>query len=241
MVLPQPDGTLYVGLTDEPVTGPVPDVPDAERGRDRLPPRRRRLGVHHARRPATTSSAPSPVCGRCSRSRAPMRRPTCPAGTRSSPPPPGVTTVVGGKLTTYRRMAAGHPRRAGRRRTPGRGSVPDGGALPLLGAASAGRPAPHAAAAPARTTLRHRRRPRAGHRPRGHRPGRRRAARPGVGGRPGDARRAGLRASPTRARTTSTTCSTGVPASGSSPPTARPREPLARRALALASQPTAGR
>ena len=28
MVLPQPDGTLYVGLTDEPVDGPVPDVPE---------------------------------------------------------------------------------------------------------------------------------------------------------------------------------------------------------------------
>ncbi len=27
MVLPQPDGTIYVGLTDEPAPGPVPDVP----------------------------------------------------------------------------------------------------------------------------------------------------------------------------------------------------------------------
>ena len=27
LVLPQPDGTLYVGLTDEPADGPVPDVP----------------------------------------------------------------------------------------------------------------------------------------------------------------------------------------------------------------------
>ena len=28
LVLPQPDGTVYVGLTDEPVEGPVPDVPE---------------------------------------------------------------------------------------------------------------------------------------------------------------------------------------------------------------------
>ena len=28
MVLPQPDGTLYVGLTDEPVEGDIPDVPE---------------------------------------------------------------------------------------------------------------------------------------------------------------------------------------------------------------------
>ena len=28
LVLPQPDGTIYVGLTDEPVDGPVPDVPE---------------------------------------------------------------------------------------------------------------------------------------------------------------------------------------------------------------------
>ena len=30
LVLPQPDGLVYVGLTDEPVDGPVPDVPRAE-------------------------------------------------------------------------------------------------------------------------------------------------------------------------------------------------------------------
>ena len=28
LVLPQPDGTVYVGLTDEPADGPVPDVPE---------------------------------------------------------------------------------------------------------------------------------------------------------------------------------------------------------------------
>ena len=41
MALPQPDGTVYVGLTDEPVDGPVPDVPEPSEARGRLPARRR--------------------------------------------------------------------------------------------------------------------------------------------------------------------------------------------------------
>ena len=60
----------------------------AQRGRDRLPARGRGLGVHHTADEATTSSAPSPACGRCSRSPARTRRPTCPAVTPSSRPPP---------------------------------------------------------------------------------------------------------------------------------------------------------
>ena len=30
--LPQPDGRVYVGLTDEPVDGPMPDVPEPPEG-----------------------------------------------------------------------------------------------------------------------------------------------------------------------------------------------------------------
>ena len=105
MVLPQPDGTIYVGLTDEPVTGPVPDVPVPSEARDRLPARAWSAPPSPRRRRAPTWSAPSPGCARCSRSPAPTRPPTCRAGTRSSPRRTGVTTVVGGKLTTYRRMA----------------------------------------------------------------------------------------------------------------------------------------
>ena len=40
MALPQPDGTVYVGLTDEPVDGPVPDVPEPTEEEIALPPRR---------------------------------------------------------------------------------------------------------------------------------------------------------------------------------------------------------
>ena len=105
MVLPQPDGTLYVGLTDEPVTGPVPGRADAERGRDRLPARRGRHRVHRtadARRRGRRLRRPAAAArGR----RARTRPPTCRAATPSSPRATGVTTVVGGKLTTYRRMA----------------------------------------------------------------------------------------------------------------------------------------
>ena len=102
--LPQPDGLVYVGLTDEPVDGAVPDVPvptEAEIGflLDVIG-----AGARRGRCAATTWSARTPGCGRCStrRRRAP---PTCPAGTRCSRRPTGVVTVVGGKLTTYRRMA----------------------------------------------------------------------------------------------------------------------------------------
>ena len=85
MVLPQPDGTLYVGLTDEPVTGPIPDVPDAERDGDRLPARRGRLRVHRAadprRRRGCLRRAAAAAGGRRHR----RVRPTCRGATRSSP------------------------------------------------------------------------------------------------------------------------------------------------------------
>ena len=64
LVLPQPDGTLYVGLTDEPVEGRL-DVPE---------PTEQEIGflldvvAAAFTRPLhrSTSSAPSPGCGRCS-------------------------------------------------------------------------------------------------------------------------------------------------------------------------------
>ena len=65
MVLPQPDGTLYVGLTDEPVDGDIPDVPE---------PSEPEIGflldvvsAAFARRcTAPTSSGRTPGCARCS-------------------------------------------------------------------------------------------------------------------------------------------------------------------------------
>ena len=108
LVLPQPDGTVYVGLTDEPADGPVPDVPQPTE-----PEIGFLLDVVSARRSssrctAPTWSAPTPASGRCSRpgpaatsqSTADLSRKHATLVSRT-----GVVTIVGGKLTTYRRMA----------------------------------------------------------------------------------------------------------------------------------------
>ncbi len=104
MVLPQPDGTIYVGLTDEPVTGPVPDVPTpSESEIDFL------LGV------VASAFATPPTRADVVGSFAGLRPLLEVAGTDTTADlsrrhailtsATGVTTVVGGKLTTYRRMA----------------------------------------------------------------------------------------------------------------------------------------
>ena len=104
MVLPQPDGTIYVGLTDEPVTGPVPDVPVPREGEiDFLlgvvasafttpPARTDVVGAFAGLRPLL-EVAGADTTADLSRRHAILTSTT------------GVTTVVGGKLTTYRRMA----------------------------------------------------------------------------------------------------------------------------------------
>jgi glycerol-3-phosphate dehydrogenase len=133
MVLPQPDGTVYVGLTDEPVEGEVPDVPqpsDPEIGFlldvvsaafSHQLHRADVVGAYAGLRPLLHSNDGSTAD--LSRKHAVL--------TSSA----GVITVVGGKLTTYRRMAedavdavvaaTGLPATACRTRS-----------LPLLGAAS---------------------------------------------------------------------------------------------------------
>ena len=133
LVLPQPDGTIHVGLTDEPVTGPVPDVPvPSEEEVDLLlqvvsstfarpPTRADVIGAHAGLRPLL-EVAGSDQTADLSRTHAVLTSPS------------GVTTVVGGKLTTYRLMAqdavdtalASTRLPAGPSRTA---------ALPLLGAA----------------------------------------------------------------------------------------------------------
>ncbi|SFB32459.1 glycerol-3-phosphate dehydrogenase [Nocardioides alpinus] len=135
MVLPQPDGTIYVGLTDEPVTGPVPDVPvPSEVEIDFLlgvvasafttpPTRADVVGAFAGLRPLLEVTGADATAD-LSRRHAILTSTT------------GVTTVVGGKLTTYRRMAedtldvvlAQGRLAAGPCRTA---------SLPLLGAASA--------------------------------------------------------------------------------------------------------
>lgn len=103
IVLPQVDGRVFVGLTDEPADGPIPDVPEpteAERAfllkivnnALEAPVRPDQvLGAYAGLRPlldggpgrtADLSRKHAVICGES-----------------------GVITVVGGKLTTYRRMA----------------------------------------------------------------------------------------------------------------------------------------
>jgi glycerol-3-phosphate dehydrogenase len=141
LVLPQGDGRVYVGLTDEPVEGPVPDVPavpetdigflldvlgsalDVPLRRDDV------IGAFAGLRPLLDTGAPGgPGTGRTadiSRRHAVLTSPG------------GVVTVVGGKLTTYRRMAQDAVDAAlvagGLTAGPSRTA-----ALPLVGAAPAG-------------------------------------------------------------------------------------------------------
>ena len=103
MVLPQTDGTLYVGLTDEPVDGDIPDVPtpsepeigflldvvSATFARDLR--RADVVGAYAGLRPLLDTRDGSTAD--LSRRHAVL--------TSAS----GVVTIVGGKLTTYRRMA----------------------------------------------------------------------------------------------------------------------------------------
>ncbi|GAA3337433.1 glycerol-3-phosphate dehydrogenase/oxidase [Amorphoplanes nipponensis] len=148
--LPQGDGRVYLGLTDEPVDGPVPDVPEpsvAERGFlldvlatavDPAPREADVVGAFAGLRPLLAGSGESTAD--LSRRHA----------VRTSPG--GVTTVVGGKLTTYRRMArdAVDAALAARGLPPGRCRTAD---LPLVGAAPP--PALARLSAPARLIARY--------------------------------------------------------------------------------------
>ncbi|MFJ5775322.1 glycerol-3-phosphate dehydrogenase/oxidase [Streptomyces sp. NPDC093094] len=105
LVLPQGDGRVYVGLTDEPVDGDVPDVPDVPETdigflldvlgsaldvtlrRDDL------VGAFAGLRPLLDTRDAGGRTADISRRHAVLTSPE------------GVVTVVGGKLTTYRRMA----------------------------------------------------------------------------------------------------------------------------------------
>ncbi|MBA2954945.1 FAD-dependent oxidoreductase [Nocardioides sp. MAH-18] len=103
MVLPQPDGTIYVGLTDEAVEGAVPDVPEPTEPEigflldvvsaafDRQLHRDDVVGAYAGLRPLLDTADGSTAD--LSRRHAVLTSTT------------GVVTIVGGKLTTYRRMA----------------------------------------------------------------------------------------------------------------------------------------
>ncbi|MFG2310451.1 FAD-dependent oxidoreductase [Streptomyces sp. NPDC048566] len=156
LVLPQDDGRVYVGLTDEPVDGDIPDVPevpesdigflldvlgsalDVPVGRDDV------LGAFAGLRPlldaAPTRSGETARTSDISRRHAVLTSDD------------GVVTVVGGKLTTYRRMAQDAVDAAVAARGLRAGPSPTA-SLPLVGAA-----APHrlrALAAPGALVRRH--------------------------------------------------------------------------------------
>ncbi|MEP9363109.1 glycerol-3-phosphate dehydrogenase/oxidase [Nocardioides sp. CN2-186] len=103
-VLPQPDGTIYIGLTDEPVDDEIPDVPEpsepeigflldvASAAFARPLHRSDVIGAYAGLRPLL-SSGDEGATSDLSRRHAVLTSET------------GVITVVGGKLTTYRQMA----------------------------------------------------------------------------------------------------------------------------------------
>ncbi|MFI9615799.1 glycerol-3-phosphate dehydrogenase/oxidase [Streptomyces sp. NPDC052023] len=138
LVLPQDDGRVYVGLTDEPLDGPVPDVPevpetdigflldvlgsvlDAPVGREDV------VGAFAGLRPLLDTSA---TPGTASRTADISRRHAVLTS------PDGVVSVVGGKLTTYRRMAEHAVNAAVAARGLSAGPSPTA-TLPLVGAAA---------------------------------------------------------------------------------------------------------
>jgi glycerol-3-phosphate dehydrogenase len=104
LVLPQPDGTIYVGLTDEPADGPLPDVP-----RPTEPEIGFLLDVVAAafERPLHRSDVVGAFAGLRPLLDMPAKGETADISRRHAvlTSRSGVVTVVGGKLTTYRRMA----------------------------------------------------------------------------------------------------------------------------------------
>ncbi|MFI0418422.1 glycerol-3-phosphate dehydrogenase/oxidase [Spongiactinospora sp. 9N601] len=132
LVLPQPDGRVHVGLTDEPVEGPVPDVPEAPEsdvtflldvlnsvlaepiGRSQV------AGTYAGLRPLLAGDGRT---ADLSRRHAVLTSPE------------GIVTVIGGKLTTYRRMAEDAVDRAVALRSLQAGPSPTA-RLSLVGAAS---------------------------------------------------------------------------------------------------------
>ncbi|MFD7392202.1 glycerol-3-phosphate dehydrogenase/oxidase [Streptomyces sp. NPDC059852] len=139
LVLPQGDGRVYVGLTDEPVEGPVPEVPevpetdigflldvlgsvlDAPVGRADV------VGAFAGLRPLLDTTAEDG--SGAARTADVSRRHAVLTSSE------GVITVVGGKLTTYRRMAEDAVDAAVATGRIGAGPSPTA-SLPLVGAAS---------------------------------------------------------------------------------------------------------
>lgn len=132
LVLPQADGRIYVGLTDEPLDGEIPDVPQAPESDvafllevlgtvlDRPLARAQVAGAFAGLRPLVSPAgtvspgmvSPGTVSAGTVSAAGGAGDPALPPGTADLSrrhavlrSPDGVVTVVGGKLTTYRRMA----------------------------------------------------------------------------------------------------------------------------------------
>lgn len=136
LLLPQQDGRLYIGLTDELVDGPVPDVPEVPMSDvDFL------LGVASSVLEKELSSADvlgafaglRPLLGHVGEHGSDGRGADLSRKHAVLTSPDGVLTVVGGKLTTYRRMAADAVDTAVRDRHLTAGASRTA-ALPLVGA-----------------------------------------------------------------------------------------------------------
>ncbi|MEU6058902.1 glycerol-3-phosphate dehydrogenase/oxidase [Streptomyces sp. NPDC047097] len=154
LVLPQGDGRTYVGLTDEPVDGPVPDVPEVPEtdigflldvlgsALEVCLDRADVVGAFAGLRPLLDTSGGTGTARTADISR---RHAVLTS-------PDGVVTVVGGKLTTYRRMAQDAVDAAVTARGLAAGPCRTA-ALPLVGAAAPDRLA--ALDAPARLVRRY--------------------------------------------------------------------------------------
>ncbi|WP_369394182.1 glycerol-3-phosphate dehydrogenase/oxidase [Streptomyces sp. CG1] len=144
LVLPQGDGRVYVGLTDEPVEGGIPDVPDVPETDigflldvlgsvlDAPVAREEVVGAFAGLRPLLDTS------GHDGRAGAPARTSDISRRHAVLTSPDGITTVVGGKLTTYRRMAQDAVDAATAARGLSAAPSPTA-ALPLVGAAAPAR------------------------------------------------------------------------------------------------------
>ncbi|MFI8215808.1 glycerol-3-phosphate dehydrogenase/oxidase [Streptomyces sp. NPDC085932] len=139
LVLPQDDGRIYVGLTDEPLDGPIPDVPEVPEtdigflldvlGSVLDVPVRRSdvVGAFAGLRPLLDTT-PTSHAGTAPRTADISRRHAVLISAD------GVISIVGGKLTTYRRMAEDAVNAAVDARGLAAGSSPTA-RLPLVGAA----------------------------------------------------------------------------------------------------------
>jgi glycerol-3-phosphate dehydrogenase len=140
LLIPQRDGRVYLGLTDEPVDGPIPDVPMVPQSDvDFL----LEMASSVLARPLTGADVLGSYAGLRPLLDVPGKRGDLSRHHAILTAPNGVITVVGGKLTTYRKMAEeavdALPLHAGPCRTK---------ELPLIGAAP--RPTLSTVDAPAR-------------------------------------------------------------------------------------------